>query len=59
MTCPTGKRTFDTRAQARALRKRHPDAPRRAYYCHACTGWHLGRLSRPVKHGTATDQQAP
>lgn len=58
MTCPTGKRTFDTRAQARTVRKRHPDAPRRAYYCHACTGWHLGRLTRLVKHGIAPNRDA-
>ena len=59
MTCPSGKRTFDSRAQARALRKQHPGTPRRAYFCNACAGWHLGRLTRPVKHGTATSQDTP
>jgi hypothetical protein len=51
MRCPTGKRTFDSRADARAVRKRHPGAPRRAYPCDLCGGWHLGRLTRAAKHG--------
>lgn len=51
MSCPTGKRVYDSRAQARAMRKRYPGSARRAYPCDACGGWHLGRLSRPAKHG--------
>ena len=58
MTCPTGKRTFDTRAQARARRKQFPGTPRRAYYCSACSGWHLGRRSRPIKRGVAPNRDA-
>ncbi len=51
MTCPTGKRVFDTRADARRARKRYPGAPRRAYPCDLCGGWHLGRLTRTAKRG--------
>ncbi len=51
MTCPNGKRVFDTRADARAVRKRYPGAARRAYPCNLCGGWHLGRLTRAVKSG--------
>jgi hypothetical protein len=58
MTCPTGKRTFDTRAQARDLRKHHPGSSRRAYFCDYCAGWHLGRLTRPIKRGVAPNRDA-
>lgn len=51
MTCPTGKRMFETRADARRVRKRYPGASRRAYQCTLCGGWHLGRLTRAAKHG--------
>lgn len=51
MTCLTGKRIYDTRAQARAMRKRYPGAARRAYPCDRCGGWHLGRLTRSTKQG--------
>jgi hypothetical protein len=51
MSCPTGKRPYDTRAQARSTRKRFPGAPRRAYRCPTCDRWHLGRLPQTIKHG--------
>ena len=51
MTCPTGKRPYDTRAQARLSRKRYPGAARRAYRCPHCDRWHLGRLPQALKHG--------
>ena len=51
MSCPTGKRCYDTRAEARSTRKRYPGASRRAYRCPHCDRWHLGRLPRAIKHG--------
>jgi hypothetical protein len=51
MRCPTGKRPYDTRAQARLCRKRYPGAARRAYRCPHCDQWHLGRLPQTIKHG--------
>lgn len=56
MSCPSGKRSYDTRAQARATRKRYPGAARRAYHCTACDGWHLGRLTQHAKHGTSKEE---
>ncbi len=51
--CPTGKRGYATRRDARAMRRHHPGAPRRAYKCRACGHWHLGRLTQDAKHGQA------
>ena len=51
MTCPTGKRAYSSRADARAMRRRYPGAPRRAYLCEQCRSWHLGRLTRAAKNG--------
>ena len=51
MTCPTGKRGFPTRADARRMRRRYPAVTRRAYLCADCGQWHLGRLSLAAKHG--------
>jgi hypothetical protein len=55
--CPTGKRAYDTRAQARATRKQYPGPARRAYLCAACDRWHLGRLGRDAKHGITTTKE--
>jgi predicted RNA-binding Zn-ribbon protein involved in translation (DUF1610 family) len=54
--CPTGKRAYDTRGQARAMRRHYPGTPRRAYKCPACGHWHLGRLSRAAKHGNTGER---
>lgn len=51
MTCPTGKRGYPTRAQARHMRRHYPSIARRAYLCADCGQWHLGRLSLAMKHG--------
>ena len=49
--CPTGKRGYATRREARAMRRHHPGSSRRAYKCPACGHWHLGRLTQSTKHG--------
>ena len=51
MTCPTGKRSYETRVEARQARRKYPGEARRAYTCDQCGTWHLGRLKRALKMG--------
>ncbi|MBK9740974.1 MAG: hypothetical protein IPO93_16075 [Actinobacteria bacterium] len=58
MTCPTGKRPYDTRAEARATRKQPPGPARRACLCVHCRHWRLGRLGRAAKRDITTKETA-
>lgn len=54
-TCPSGKRTYVSKAAARKARARHPrgsDGRRLSVYvCTLCAGVHLGHLPGPVIRG--------
>ena len=52
--CSSGKRAFNTRADARAVasRRRRKGVPRLSVYlCEECQKYHMGHLPRPVVRG--------
>jgi len=52
--CPTGKRGYFTRADARAAKRTHANKGLSVYECPACHDWHLGHLPRKVRRGEIT-----
>lgn len=59
MTCPTGKRVVDSRAEARAVSHRYPGTQRGAHSCDTIAVGHPARWTRPIKHGTTLSREAP
>lgn len=57
--CPTGKREFHARADAKAAAKshRHVGDHVRPYQCSECGRWHLGHMPQQVLRGVITAKE--
>lgn len=59
--CDCGKRSYATRNDARAARRRTGSSGLSTYRCKASGHWHIGHSPIPLKHGVITrdDVHAP